>query len=100
MSVELVYGDMPSHSGNNSSVKTEDNFEKIYGSGVKLKSITIEMTDDPVTNKINRYLPWLDKYKDQLLDGQRIHTINSDNKLANSLSAGSFTTQLGNRHTQ
>ncbi len=36
-----------------------DRFEKLFGKGVKLQSITIEMTDEPVTWGIEKYLPWL-----------------------------------------
>ena len=35
-----------------------DNFEKMFGQGVKLKDITIEITDDPVTKGVERILPW------------------------------------------
>jgi hypothetical protein len=34
-----------------------DNFEKVFGKGVKLKSVEIEITDEPVTKKINKVLP-------------------------------------------
>jgi hypothetical protein len=36
-----------------------DNFEELFGKGVKLKEITIEMTDEPVTSSIDGILPWL-----------------------------------------
>ncbi len=36
-----------------------DNFEELFGAGVKLKEISIEMTDEPVTWEIEESLPWL-----------------------------------------
>ncbi len=39
-------------------VKT-DNFEKIFGKGVHIKSVTIEMTKDDVTKGIEKWIPWL-----------------------------------------
>ncbi len=35
-----------------------------FGPGVKLKSVTMEITDDPVTKTIESRLPWLAKDKD------------------------------------
>lgn len=35
----------------------KDNFEEYFGKEVKLKEITIEMTDEPVTHQIEKYLP-------------------------------------------
>jgi hypothetical protein len=37
-----------------------DHFEEMFGKGVKLKEITIEVTDAPVTTGIDKYLQWLD----------------------------------------
>lgn len=34
-----------------------DHFENLFGKGVKIKKITIEMTDAPVTKSIEKYLP-------------------------------------------
>lgn len=36
---------------------TEDRFEELYGKGVKIKEVTIEMTDEPVTHGIRKILP-------------------------------------------
>lgn len=41
-----------------------------FGAGVRLKDITLEMTDDPVTQGIAGYLPWLEKVRGGYLDGQ------------------------------
>lgn len=47
----------------------EDNFEELFGQGVRLKEITVEMTDDPVTREIERYLPWLPELGGSYLHG-------------------------------
>ncbi|MBM3618057.1 MAG: hypothetical protein FJX23_05860 [Alphaproteobacteria bacterium] len=67
-----------------------DRFEEIYGKGVKLHSVVLEMTDDPVTTGIEKWLPWLPQYKNKLFDGRTTHTIKAENRLANSLGAGAF----------
>ncbi len=36
-------------------------FEQAFGSNVKISQITIEITKDPVTRKIDDFLPWLAK---------------------------------------
>lgn len=36
-----------------------DRFEELFGAGVSLHSITIELTDEPITWGIEKYLPWL-----------------------------------------
>lgn len=70
--------------------KITDNFEKLFGKGVKLKDVIVEMTDEPVTFEIENFLPWLPKYYNQRLDGQRFGILKSEYRLANSLSAGNF----------
>ena len=69
---------------------TADHFEELFGEGVKLKDITIEMTDEPVTYEVIKWLPWLPKYYNKMLDGERYNRLGAANPLANSLSAGSF----------
>jgi hypothetical protein len=70
-----------------------DHFEKIFGSGVSLKEITVEMTTDPVTKGIERHLAWLPKYYNRRLDGNRYGTGGrSDFPFANSLASGDFST--------
>lgn len=93
-SIELVYQSEAINVQNqaNYDYKITDNFEKLFGAGVKLKDITIEMTDEDVTWDVGKYLVWLGQYYDQRLDGERFGTIESKYRLANSLSAGSFST--------
>ncbi|MCB9988267.1 MAG: hypothetical protein H6868_02910 [Rhodospirillales bacterium] len=46
-----------------------DDFERVFGEGVKLHSVTVEMTDEPVTWGIEQVLPWLSELKGGYLDG-------------------------------
>lgn len=39
-----------------------DHFEELFGKGVKLHSITIEMTNERLTKKIEKWLPWMTGY--------------------------------------
>lgn len=39
----------------------EDRFAEAFGQGVRLKSVTVEVTDEPVTWGIDQWLPWLAK---------------------------------------
>ncbi|MCG8046595.1 MAG: hypothetical protein N0E48_13300 [Candidatus Thiodiazotropha endolucinida] len=57
-SVKLVY-ERKLYAGNAGRDKTKiDNFEELFGSGVKLKDITLEITDEPVTRGVvENYLP-------------------------------------------
>lgn len=48
-----------------------DRLEEIYGQGVRIKEVTIEMTDEPVTWEITRWLPWLSRLKSGYLSGKR-----------------------------
>ncbi|HNP84198.1 MAG TPA: hypothetical protein PKN47_22255 [Nitrospira sp.] len=46
---------------------TKDHMEELFGPGVKLKSITLEITDEPVTwGIVNRYMP--KKFKSEIID--------------------------------
>lgn len=37
----------------------EDRFEDVFGQGVRLKEISLEITGSPVTSEIEKHLPWL-----------------------------------------
>jgi hypothetical protein len=71
----------------------QDNFEKIFGTGVKLKEVTVEMTKEPVNKGIIRILTWLPQYYDKMLDGDRGENTMSENRFANKLSSGAFSTE-------
>jgi hypothetical protein len=50
--------------------EVEDRFKELFGEGVKLRKISIEMTNEDVTNEINKKLIWLDKFKGNYLHGE------------------------------
>lgn len=58
-----------------------------FGPGVRLRRITVELTDDDVTTGIEKRLGWLPNYFDKMLDGS---SINNSRELANSLSQVDF----------
>jgi hypothetical protein len=61
------------------------------GPGVKWKSITIEITDEPVTSGIEKKLPWISEYDDKLLDGHKPGQ-QGDGSLASDMNTSSFRT--------
>jgi hypothetical protein len=67
-----------------------DDLAATFGAGVKLRRITAELTDDPVTTGIEKRLGWLTNYYDKMLDGRSIRHIDAENRLANNLSQNSF----------
>ena len=67
-----------------------DDLAASFGEGYALKRITVQMTDDPVTTGIDERLGWLPDYYDKMLDGQRLNTIYTENRLANDLHQGAF----------
>ena len=77
-----------------SSVKLVDpaDLAASFGPGVKLKRITVEITDDPVTNGIEKRLGWLPSHYNKLLGGERFEKIST--RLADHLGAGNFSTEL------
>ncbi|MEM7778318.1 MAG: hypothetical protein AAF732_22280, partial [Pseudomonadota bacterium] len=67
-----------------------------FGPGYALSSLTIEITDEPVTEgRVESVLAWLPSIRPNKLDGRRYETIEAGNRLANTLSAGSFSTEVG-----
>lgn len=69
------------------------NLAATFGEGFALKSISVEITDEEVTEgKVERVLGWLPDYYGRRLDGERFGTLKSKNQLANSLASGAFDT--------
>jgi hypothetical protein len=64
-----------------------DALDKQFGKGVTLKSITVAVTDEPVTTGIEKRLGWLPEYYGKMLDGSELNNLN---ELANNLSMNSF----------
>lgn len=70
-----------------------DDLAATFGPGYSLISITLEITDEPVTEgKVEKVLGWLDKYYDKLLDGNRYSDAQNSN-ISNHLASGSFRTE-------
>jgi len=66
-----------------------------FGPGVRLKSVTLEVTDEPVTEgKVEAVLGWLSTIWPNHLDGQRYETLGARFPLANSLGVGWFSTEV------
>jgi hypothetical protein len=66
-----------------------------FGPGVRLKSETLEVTNEAVTDGVvAQFLPWLVDTWPNRLDGERFETVRAENRLANSLSANSFSTEV------
>jgi hypothetical protein len=67
------------------------NLPATFGAGYRIKSYTLEITDEPVTEgRVDALLPWLPDYYNMRLDGRRYGTSDATNRLANSLASGSF----------
>lgn len=71
-----------------------DHMEELFGEGVKLKEITLEITDEPVTwGVVDEFLPWLEglqKINARLNGSTSIAVKTSD--LSDNLGTGSFST--------
>ena len=68
-----------------------DNLAETFGLGVSLNRLTLEITDEDVTEgKIGPVLKWLDSLGGKALDGSSISSINAKNRLANILSRSNF----------
>jgi len=68
-----------------------DDLESHFGAGVRLKAVTLEITDEPVTQgEVEKVLGWIDSFGHNKLDGRRYETINAKNRFANSLGVGNF----------
>ncbi|MEJ6388505.1 hypothetical protein [Gymnodinialimonas ulvae] len=80
-----------------STITTVDpgNLAETFGQGVRLVSITLEITDEPRTSGIvEPLLQWLPNHYGRMLDGARYRHICAENRLANDLSAGAFSTEV------
>ena len=71
------------------------NLEKAFGSGVTLRRILVQMTDDDISTGIAKRLPWLVSYRKRSmrLNGSTSVAIMT-NDLADNLGPGAFSTEL------
>jgi hypothetical protein len=67
------------------------NLTASFGPKVRLKRVSIQITDDPITTGIQKIIPWLPEYYDKRLDGNRY---GKNTLFSNSLSSGSFSTEI------
>jgi hypothetical protein len=67
------------------------NLAASFGPGIRLKRITVEVTDDDVTTGIEKRLRWLPKHRNVSFAGNR-YTV--DNSLADNLFMGDFSTEI------
>ncbi|MGB4057774.1 MAG: hypothetical protein WBK77_06795 [Alphaproteobacteria bacterium] len=64
-----------------------ENLSSAFGEGVAIKDMVIEMTGEPITEKIKKWLPWLSTNKGGYLDGQ---FAGGGPELSNILHGGNF----------
>jgi hypothetical protein len=79
------------------SVKLVDpaDFAGSFGPGVRLKRITVAVTDEAVTSAIGNKFPWWEEFQNKHLDGSStVATDLTTQNAAARLSLGSFTTEL------
>lgn len=72
-----------------------DALDKAFGPKVKLKAITVTVTDEPVTIGIEKRFSWWRKHRDTYFDGSS--TVSADmtnSSLAAHMSSGSFSTEF------
>ena len=71
-----------------------DDLGATYGEGYRLRSITIEITDEPLTRgKITKLFPWLCELKKSKVSLSGETGPVSDNRVSNKLSASNFSDQ-------
>ena len=72
-----------------------DNFVATFGKGYALRRITVQLTDAPVTNGIQRRFSWWEKYRDLHFDDTPTIINDLTNpSLAAHLSSGTFSTEF------
>lgn len=68
-----------------------DNLAATFGPGVSLKRITLEITDEAVTEgAVEKVLPWWTEYENKQLDGNRYNRVSSEYPFANSINRLNF----------
>jgi len=68
-----------------------DNLAATFGPGVSLKRITLEITDEGVTEgAMEKVLPWWTEYENKQLDGNRYNKVSSEYPFAKSINRLNF----------
>lgn len=70
-----------------------ENLTAVFGEGYRLKSLTVQMTDDKMTDDVGKKLRWLDEYSSRQLNGDRYHH-GQKAGLAAHISGGSLSTEI------
>ncbi len=90
---KVIFGDQGSSFYERSKAqRVQDDLDSVFGKGVKLKDMQLEITNEVVTWGILDTLPWLPNYCNQRFDGDRSSAFAIDAPLANQMGAGYFTT--------
>ena len=72
------------------------NLAASFGPGVRLKRITVQVTNDDVTTGIEKRLGWFDRYYDRHLDGTSASMEDlTSNSMSAHMSSRSFSTEIG-----
>lgn len=72
-----------------------DNLAATFGEGVQLLNVNLAVVEDPATlNIVSALLLWLPNTYRAMLDGSRYSHICAENRLANDLTAGDFSTEV------
>ncbi len=75
-----------------------DDMAATFGPGVTLHGMTLEVTEKEVTEgRVEGVLGWLRELWPNMLNGKRYETIDASNRLANSLTPNSFSTEISGR---
>ncbi len=62
----------PDKSMPDGSIGQAESMEKVFGKGVSIQEISVEIVDAPVTEVISDWLPWLTKLQGGYITGKRI----------------------------
>ena len=72
-----------------------DDLAATFGEGVRLKRVTVEFTDDLVTNEIEKTLPWIGAFRGRHFDGSESNFKDfTKPSLASRFSSGTFSTEF------
>ena len=72
-----------------------DNLAKSFGDGVKLRRVTVQLSDEPVTSGIEKRFSWWNDYRDRHFDGTSASSEDlTTDKIMAHLSSGDFSTEF------
>ena len=72
-----------------------DDLEAKFGKGVRLRRITVQMTEDPVTMTLPDKIPWFELYADRHFDGSSTVSEDLTADWPARLSSASFSSEIG-----